>query len=562
MATTSGAETRPATSEQKSSFNLEIGRETLHIIADGNSTLAEAIAVVLPLEQFPIYNYILFAKLKIHDEESAVSPVLLCKLLKEEGVIRTVKKENSNPFREIPEVDREQFVFFLNTTEKKGRMTDIRCNLYQGKDLCVVAFNGESLEKSLRKDRRLVDTEWFTLRTSDGRKSIVCLDTKACNYNNVILKVCIEKNAQKRKARVSSETDNCPPIKKETTEDDIIVYPSLSVTLRDPFSKEIGENMIKQVQEEARSTLLSPRQNRNSGHALLNLVTKFGKKTPTARPARILTPLANHMKSVGCLICGTVQGTCFLVTENTVITSYHIVNMIIEARKKATDEENRRVHANIYIYFDYLFVNQIASQSPPPSVEVDESDQFGNPHLDYVLLKLKAQEEVLKDRTPLGPEVRAFVANSGIVTIIGHPDGREMFEDACRIIPRHQSNVTEVLESRAQKKARHCDEDPATCSDVNIHARKCVHMYRGRDASHSKHQVAYDTTLFEGSSGSPVFNEDGHIVAIHTQGYPILDNKRKITSIMEFGVTFAAICEDIKSRRGLDMARYLFPKCV
>ena len=554
MATTSGAETRPATSEQKSSFNLEIGRETLHIIADGNSTLAEAIAVVLPLEQFPIYNYILFAKLKIHDEESAVSPVLLCKLLKEEGVIRTVKKENSNPFREIPEVDREQFVFFLNTTEKKGRMTDIRGNLYQGKDLCVVAFNGESLEKSLRKDRRLVDTEWFTLRTSDGRKSIVCLDTKACNYNNVILKVCVaEKNAQKRKGRVSSETGNCPPIKKETTEDvgehadDIIVYPSLSVTLRDPFSKEIGENMIKQVQEEARSTLLPPRQNRNSG-ALQNLVTKFGKKTPTARPARILAPLANHMKSVGCLICGTVQGTCFLVAENTVITSYHIVNMIIEARKKATDEENRRVHANIYIYFDYLFVNQIASQSPPPSVEVDESDQFGNPHLDYVLLKLKAQKEVLECRIPLGPDVRAFVANSGIITIIGHPDGREMFEDACRIIPRHQSNVTEVLESRAQKKARHCDEDPATCSDVNIHARKCVHMYRGRDASHSKHQVAYDTTLFEG--------------AIHTQGYPILDNKRKITSIMEFGVTFAAICEDIKSRRGLDMARYLFPKCV
>ena len=86
-------------------------------------------------------------------------------------------------------------------------------------------------------------------------------------------------------------------------------------------------------------------------------------------------------------------------------------------------------------------------------------------------------------------------------------------------------------------------------------------MYRGRDASHSKHQVAYDTTLFEGSSGSPVFNEDGHIVAIHTQGYPILDNKRKITSIMEFGVTFAAIFEDIKSKLGVKIAHDLFRYC-
>ena len=265
------------------------------------------------------------------------------------------------------------------------------------------------------------------------------------------------------------------------------------------------------------------------------------------------------MRSVGCLICGTIQGTCFLVAKDAIITSYHIVNMINEARAKATGKQNKLAHDNIYIYFDYLVAHQLSPQFSLPPVKVDETGGLGNPHLDYAVLKLE-ESKVLKGRIPLGPEVRNVVPNSGIVTIVGHPEGREMFEDVCRIIPRHQSNVTEVLRSRAEKKARHCRKNPATCSDVNDFA-KCVHMYRGRDVSHSRHQVAYDTTLFEGSSGSPVFNEDGHIVAMHTQGYPIPDNKGKITSVMEFGVTFAAIFEDVKFKLGNEKAHDILPGC-
>lgn len=45
----------------------------------------------------------------------------------------------------------------------------------------------------------------------------------------------------------------------------------------------------------------------------------YSKNIGTARPTRLLQPLANYPKSVGRIVCGNVQGTCFLVTPNLVI---------------------------------------------------------------------------------------------------------------------------------------------------------------------------------------------------------------------------------------------------
>lgn len=60
--------------------------------------------------------------------------------------------------------------------------------------------------------------------------------------------------------------------------------------------------------------------------------------------------------------------------------------------------------------------------------------------------------------------------------------------------------------------------------------------------------LPYDTSLFTGASGPPVFDLNGNIVAIHTHGYT-LDVEGGKCSLMEFGVKFHAICEDVKRRK-------------
>ena len=63
--------------------------------------------------------------------------------------------------------------------------------------------------------------------------------------------------------------------------------------------------------------------------------------------------------------------------------------------------------------------------------------------------------------------------------------------------------------------------------------------------------LAYDTTLFSGASGSPVFDLNGNIVAMHTQGYRLFIGVHEC-SLMEFGIQFSAICEDLRRRNLLE----------
>ena len=127
---------------------------------------------------------------------------------------------------------------------------------------------------------------------------------------------------------------------------------------------------------------------------------------------------------------------------------------------------------------------------------------FENPYLDYKLFRLK-QSDGLADRGPLGPMVRNWQLSDGRVIVLGHPEGNEMHDEVCV-----------VVEYRAmQETLRKRHEQFNGVHMTNSELLDKTENYQG--------SLSYDTTFFAGASGSPIFDINGYIVAMHAQGYTL-----------------------------------------
>ncbi len=253
------------------------------------------------------------------------------------------------------------------------------------------------------------------------------------------------------------------------------------------------------------------------------------KNVPTNTPAILRRSLAVYMKSIGQISCGSIQATCWLVTDMLVITNHHVYTCI--------NTELKNVNLPITVTFDFLYPGQTEHLV---TVEVDEEHdpQLESPYLNYKFLRLK-EKDGLRNRVPLGLIVRCRPVQEGKVIIYGHPVGKEMQEDICIVHSNHC-----WLETLKQ---RHL-----ACSGVRM-----THAEVRMSAESYEHFLPYDTSLFHGSSGSPVFDLKGNIVAMHTRGH-VLNVQGASCSLMEFGVQFSAICKDMRRRYG-NVVEQLFP---
>ena len=300
------------------------------------------------------------------------------------------------------------------------------------------------------------------------------------------------------------------------------------------------------------------------------------------------------MKSVSQIIYDEVPiGTCFLVTDTLVITNYHVYREIKKKRDVSTIP-----NLPICVRFNYFYLDQ---REHLVTVEVDEEQDTSleNPYLDYKFFRLK-QNQGLEGRVPLGPLVRNWQLSDGRVIILGHPEGKEMQDEVCVVVGYR------AMQERIRK--RHEE-----CSGVHMTNSELLHKtedYQGR--------LSYDTTFFHGSSGSPVFEMNGYIVAMHTQAYTLertqddvanqhenvpnlehedvpnqyedvpnpehenvpnprqeyaanqeqenmevettsIQRNTRTYSLMEFGVQFISICRDMKQWHGENVVRQIFP---
>ena len=315
-----------------------------------------------------------------------------------------------------------------------------------------------------------------------------------------------------------------------------------------PLTKIDRITMTENVKSLARKDLLNPHEanggkndekfvDLSSDEKIYNLAREdVSKNVSTKIPARLLKNLTLYMKSIGQISCGEARGTCFLVADMLAMTNHHVFRAFMEERFK-----QQKPDLPITVTFDYL---QPEQKRNLVMVEVDEGrdPEYDSGSLDYTFFHLK-ENEGLRGRVPLGPIVRCRPLQEGVLIIMGHPVGSELLEETCVVVSSH--SWREKLGQRRDKLAH----------SVGVHMTNDDLL---RDLSSEEYQdrVPYDTTLFSGASGSPVFDVNGNIVAMHAQGYK-LDLEGGKCSLMEFGVQFSAIYEDLR-RRNVDVKK-LFP---
>ncbi|EMP27674.1 hypothetical protein UY3_15229 [Chelonia mydas] len=165
--------------------------------------------------------------------------------------------------------------------------------------------------------------------------------------------------------------------------------------------------------------------------------------------------------------------------------------------------------------------------------------EISDKHLDFAVLKLEGDGSLF----PAGLVQFSYpLPFNGLIYIIGHPDGQAKSADGCTVVP--------VFERKRECHCRIQRGQKEVCNNVKCgpEDRQCIHMFTQRSFQpviNNPNVVTYDTSFFFGSSGSPVFNADGQLVAMHTAGYKYKKNKQ-LHSIIEFGFSMEAILAAIK----------------
>jgi V8-like Glu-specific endopeptidase len=324
---------------------------------------------------------------------------------------------------------------------------------------------------------------------------------------------------------------------------------SRQISPKEPFTKKVSNIMTENVKELAYRTFLGKNNDKlrendgkfyNMDQQLFNFAkSEVFKNASTQKRAKLNINLVSYMRSIAQISCGGVPcGTCFLVADALVITNYHVYGIVMKIR-----EELRNPNLPIIVRFDYLDPEQTEGIF---TVEVDEKHTctLQNYRLDYKFFRLK---QSLNGRVPLGPMVRNWQLSNGRVVILGHPGTKEMQEEVCTVVGF--SSMHETISKRHEE-----------CTGVHMTNLQLLQEIECQ-LPNVEHCLSYDTTLFHGSSGSPVIEMNGNIVAMHTQGYRLqnISNQQRY-SLMEFGVQFTSIYRDML-QWGDEIVKQIFPNC-
>ena len=517
--------------------------------------------VLRKVPEMKLDNTLLWAKLRGHDGKIFWVPFSLpCGFIQMKTEIEWEKisgkvydyvinldhaKPYSKPQSELTKPSSCKLFFVSLNRKHKTAITHVdRKILGRDVDICVIASPDQTFKEAFMKDGRFKNIERFTLgeKVEGGVGPTVDINDKIGTFGGVVLEVAVKRTAQPSHTKLDCPTSAESSSTKDgaTVEQDVSQSSKKLNELRKEnvvyvFPKSVSElsteEMLYEMEQcfraRALDTLVGPK-NRGAKEveksfeklAKIQLAKYF---IGSARPVAVSKLIHNFFDSVGYIRCGSVEATCFLVSNAMIATSYHVIAMM--------EKTGQSQYSNAFAYFNYEKHGEKNSLSNgyklrPLSYEGNVmSEEF-----DYAFLFL---EDFLQETLTLGQFVKCKEPQEGNMFIIGHPNGDAKKDEICPILPLHE------LENRLA--------DPS------------FYLCRSeiRNLYHDESALSYDVgCMFEGSSGSPVFDMDGSIVAIHTLGY-----RFGARNVMEVGLKCRAFIDDLERRGLLEFVAEHFPFC-
>ncbi|XP_032137994.1 protein FAM111B isoform X1 [Sapajus apella] len=293
-----------------------------------------------------------------------------------------------------------------------------------------------------------------------------------------------------------------------------------------PNFKEEAQWVRKYFQEEQKRMNLSP-------SSQFDIYEKsFGKTTANSISVATCEQLTYLSKSVGFLKWknngNTGNATCFVFNGGYIFTCRHVVELIVG---KNTDQSlwPQKISRRAKVTFTYTEFSPTGNNW----FLIEPWLEMSNETLDYAILKLNENGDAFP------PGLWRQISpppSTGLIYLIGHPEGQIKKIDGCAVIP---------VNERLKKYPNHCQEGWVDLRGANSNV---CHMFTQRSFLSeiwNTQMLSYDTCFSDGSSGSPVFNASGKLVALHTTGH-FYKHGHNVYALIEFGYSMDSILCDIK----------------
>ncbi|XP_071187763.1 serine protease FAM111A-like isoform X1 [Salvelinus alpinus] len=474
-----------------------------------------------------------------------------CHLIKNGEIltISTISNDSGESTTETTQIYKEikQYVIFY--IESKGGKNTKTKQLLKNKKLepfsplCIYAICGETVETALTRDGRFHDNVFIQTCTLVESES----DPPRCVEMNVLVD-CLDKQTFKMilEEKNTTQAATAPPqagsnLQKEDETNSIQLPMSNTSTetsaageppkkQKHPVTVTDSAEILKILRHQFADLVkqMKKRYNKKKYSGVLShLSGEFGKSTEGFSEVYTVKKLMELSDSV-CMIDvkGVKQGTGFLLFDHYILTNAHLF------KKDGIFYVNEYGHISAKVTATFNKENPSESNLKEIDVKPEIIDfQWGfdayNRHVDFAVLELQDVDTSTGLLCRSSPDPK-----TGGVCLIGHPGGGVKRTDPTTIIERERRG--EAFQRETGKNDR---MDMLIKTSIEENKEKYDMLMKPDNT-----EVTYDTCLFHGASGSPVFDESCQVIAMHTGGFPYTDEGVK--SVIEYAIPLFTILEN------------------